>query len=316
VAAKLVSVILPYFNRGDILGASIDSVLAQTHQEFVLLLVDDGSTDSSPSIARSFADDRIVHLRIDTNRGAAEARNVGLREAKTVLVAFMDSDDRWHPSKLERQLAYLTSMQANGAPISLVGCGWRYAGVNGGGGFPSGPFGFDEVLAGHVRGIGTPLLLVDRSETVEGVDFDPSFRSLEERDFVLRCLANGTKLLVVPEVLAVVTRGRHDHVANPKNSAQGYERLLQKYAADLASQPELKSWYSYGACREHLRAGNRRGAMGFAREALAYEGIHRGANVVAGVLGGSKGLSVASRIIPHQSRRLSANQPGVERPDA
>jgi teichuronic acid biosynthesis glycosyltransferase TuaG len=297
VFAEPISVVLPYFNRGDTLSIAVESVLAQTHPHLVLYLVDDGSTDSSPSIARSYTDGRIVHVRLDSNRGAAEARNAGLREAQTDLVAFMDSDDAWHPNKLESQLAYFRK-QGQMLPISVAGCGWRYATASQAqGNFAPGPYGYQEVLAGHVRGIGTPLLLVDRSRAADGVEFDRSFRSFEERDFVLSCLANGTKLIVVPEVLAVVARGRSDHVANPENAAQGYERLLEKYAADLAPEAEIRSWYAFRACREHLRAGNRRPAMRLVREATAFHRSARGAQVIAGTLGGSMGLSIAHRLI-------------------
>jgi glycosyltransferase involved in cell wall biosynthesis len=108
-AEPLVSVILIFFNEQRFLGAAIDSVLAQTHSNWELLLCDDGSTDRSAEIARSFAecsDGRIRYLAHPghTNHGPNATRNLGARHARGDLLAFLDGDDVWLPQKLERQV--------------------------------------------------------------------------------------------------------------------------------------------------------------------------------------------------------------------
>ena len=95
-----VSVILPVHNRADVLGRAIDSVLAQELGEFELLVIDDGSTDESLTVARSFADPRIRIVELGENRGGNVARNAGIRAAQAPLIAFLDSDDRYLPNKL------------------------------------------------------------------------------------------------------------------------------------------------------------------------------------------------------------------------
>ena len=95
-----VSVILPVHNRADVLPRAIDSVIAQELGDFELIVVDDGSTDESATLAQSFADDRIRLIRLDKNRGGNVARNEGIRAARSPLIAFLDSDDRYLPNKL------------------------------------------------------------------------------------------------------------------------------------------------------------------------------------------------------------------------
>lgn len=103
-ASSFVSVIIPTHNRAWSLGAAVDSVLAQKSCAFELIVVDDGSTDDTPDLLRSYAN-RITVLRQE-NRGVSAARNTGLRHASGALIAFLDSDDRWLPEKLCRQTAF------------------------------------------------------------------------------------------------------------------------------------------------------------------------------------------------------------------
>lgn len=103
----LVSIIMPSYNTGKYIGDSIRSVLAQTYKNWELIIVDDCSTDDSDAIVAAFADPRIRYLKNPVNSGAAVSRNWGLREAKGRWIAFLDSDDTWHPEKLEKQVRFM-----------------------------------------------------------------------------------------------------------------------------------------------------------------------------------------------------------------
>lgn len=107
--AAHVSVIMPAYNAAATVRASVASVLAQTHRNLELVVVDDGSKDASVAIVSQMAaaDSRIVLWRQPRNAGVAAARNAGIALATGTHVAFLDSDDRWHPEKLEVQLARL-----------------------------------------------------------------------------------------------------------------------------------------------------------------------------------------------------------------
>lgn len=102
--AGLVSVVMPAFNASRTVAESIDSVLSQTYPDVELIVVDDGSTDDTPAVLAGYGN-RIQVLRQD-NAGTAAACNAGVSASKGEWVAFLDSDDIWLPSKLERQLAH------------------------------------------------------------------------------------------------------------------------------------------------------------------------------------------------------------------
>lgn len=106
-APPRVSVILPTFNRAEYLARSVGSVLSQTFADFELLVVDDGSTDTSAEVVAGFGDPRIRYVRLRVNHGQAVARNVGIRDAQGQLVAFQDSDDEWVQDKLALQVGVM-----------------------------------------------------------------------------------------------------------------------------------------------------------------------------------------------------------------
>jgi len=115
-----VSVIIPTFNRAHTLGRAIESVLNQTHLDWELLVVDDGSTDNTDEVVQKTAQNnqtaphKIHYFNLPTNRGVSHARNWGAQRAQGEWLAFLDSDDIWLPHKLEQQLK-LAVPTANGA---------------------------------------------------------------------------------------------------------------------------------------------------------------------------------------------------------
>jgi glycosyltransferase involved in cell wall biosynthesis len=101
----MISVILPVHNRADVLPRAIASVIDQSLGDFELVVVDDGSTDGSPDLAKSFDDSRIRVIELGQNRGGNIARNEGIRAARAPLIAFLDSDDAYLPQKLQRTVS-------------------------------------------------------------------------------------------------------------------------------------------------------------------------------------------------------------------
>jgi glycosyltransferase involved in cell wall biosynthesis len=102
-----VSVVIPVYNREAYVGAAIESVLAQTFADFEVLVIDDGSTDRSRDVARSYRDPRLRLLCNECNQGLPRTRNTGIDAARGRYLAFLDSDDIALPTRLAKQVAFL-----------------------------------------------------------------------------------------------------------------------------------------------------------------------------------------------------------------
>jgi len=115
----IVSIISPSFNSENFILETIDSVIKQTFKDWELLIIDDGSDDNSVKIIQEIAsNEKRIHLFIlKKNCGPAYARNFGIQLAKGRYIAFLDSDDIWHPNKLEVQINY---MDENNIPFSFT----------------------------------------------------------------------------------------------------------------------------------------------------------------------------------------------------
>ncbi|WP_277555864.1 glycosyltransferase family 2 protein [Halobaculum limi] len=209
-----VSVVIPAYERGDMVGRAIDSALAQTVDDIEVVVVDDGSEDDTEAVVTAYDDERVRYLAHETNRGVSAARNTGLATATGEYVAFLDSDDEWLPNKLERQLSTLAER----------GEGWVgvYCDVATGG--LSALDRLAAVVSDRVFRSGAPreggrelaeallsmqvfmgpgsTLLVERDVLNATGGFDEGLSLFEDWDLVLRVLAVG-KLAYVDEALAV-----------------------------------------------------------------------------------------------------------------
>ena len=102
--APRVSVVIPSFNRAGMIEEAIGSVLAQTYENFELIVIDDGSTDNTPLVLENYGN-RVLSYR-QRNGGVSAARNKGIESATGSLIAFLDSDDLWLPEKLACQVDF------------------------------------------------------------------------------------------------------------------------------------------------------------------------------------------------------------------
>lgn len=126
LANPTVSAVIPTYNRAHLVGRAIQSVLNQTYQDFEIIVVDDGSTDNTEEVVKSFNDPRIRYIRHDQNRGGSAARNTGIKMARGEYIAFQDSDDEWLPEKLEKQMRVFENAPAE---VGVVYTGfWRIEG--------------------------------------------------------------------------------------------------------------------------------------------------------------------------------------------
>lgn len=110
--SPLVSIIMPAFNAEKTIGGSIQSVLNQTYSNWELIIIDDGSTDSTFETIKNFSDSRIKATRRE-NCGVASTRNYALSISKGEYIAFLDSDDLWLPEKLTKQVEILQTSDSS-----------------------------------------------------------------------------------------------------------------------------------------------------------------------------------------------------------
>lgn len=107
--AAEISVIIPTYNRANVLERAVQSVLLQQDCEFELIVVDDGSTDNTQEVLKNYKDQGVVRVFKTENRGVSAARNYAVEQAKGGWIGFLDSDDEWLPNKLKLQVDYRQS---------------------------------------------------------------------------------------------------------------------------------------------------------------------------------------------------------------
>lgn len=231
-----VSVVIPTYNRAAFLRTAVDSVLAQTCPCAEIVIVDDGSTDDTAQVSQSLGPD-VRYVR-QANAGPAAARNRGIMEARSDLVAFLDTDDRWLPDKLALQIGVMQRHPA----VALVGAdmaiedeaGTRMLDSN------FALRGLQELFVGlegrpvpgapalllKVNFINTSTVLVRRSVLVDLKGFDPRLRYGEDLELWLRIAAR-----YGVACLASVQEIRVEHATNVTRSVepmlQGYVRMAE-----------------------------------------------------------------------------------------
>lgn len=120
----LVSIITPAYNCADFIADTIESIVSQTYTNWELLITDDCSTDGTCDVVARYTrkDERIRLFKLERNSGAGAARNNSITQASGRFIAFCDSDDRWYPEKLEKQLAFMAEKDCGLSYTSYMTC--------------------------------------------------------------------------------------------------------------------------------------------------------------------------------------------------
>ncbi|MBK8382692.1 MAG: glycosyltransferase family 2 protein [Ignavibacteria bacterium] len=103
----MISVIIPTYNRAQLLRLTIESILLQTAEEIEILIIDDGSTDDTEKVVKEFKHDNIKYFKLSNTGNIGRLRNFGIQRSTYDILAFCDDDDIWEKEKLSRQLSYL-----------------------------------------------------------------------------------------------------------------------------------------------------------------------------------------------------------------
>lgn len=211
----LISIITPCYNASKYIANAIDSVLAQDYCNWEMLIVDDCSTDNSASVINSYLnkDTRIVYIKTETNSGSATIpRNIAIEKAKGDVIAFLDSDDEWIPTKLSMQIKLMEEQKASIVysyyeKVDEVGTRKNRVILS-----PS-SVDYRELLTGNVIGCLTAMYSVKRV----GKHY---FKSVGHEDFVmwLEILRLGGKAYCLPQVLAFYRVGKKSLSSNKLNA--------------------------------------------------------------------------------------------------
>jgi len=225
-----VTVVIPTHNRRERVTGAVASAQRQTLHDIEILVVDDGSSDGTGDVLTEIAadDPRVRVLRLDEAGGAPRARNRGLDEGRGEFVAFLDDDDLWLPSKLERQVSFL----AGHPHVVLVGCHHRTV-VEGEAGALDfrGPTELtaDDLLWWNFLGSASNAVVAPR-RLPEPVRFDTEFPAYQDWDYYLQCSRFGP-LAVVPEVLCeYVVHDEPGRITNQLSKRlTGHELTLRRH---------------------------------------------------------------------------------------
>lgn len=237
----VVSVITPAYNAARFIRETIKSVKAQTFTRWEMIVIDDCSTDGTREVVEEEAgnDPRIRLMRMHENSRQAHARNKGIREARGKYIAFLDSDDLWHPEKLAVQIEF---MEKTGYVLTYS----SYRKINEKGDVISKPLKFppvvnlDCLLKSNYIGC---LTAVYNSEKI-GKVYMPNITKREDYALWLKILSMGNKAYLVDRCLAMY-RIRRGSVSNNKASAAFYQWKIYRDIERLSLIKSLQYFISY-----------------------------------------------------------------------
>ena len=277
---KKFSVIIPTYNRAAFISIAVNSVLKQTYKKFELIVVDDGSRDRTKRIIENLDDNRVKYLRIP-HSGVSFARNTGIHLSSGKYIAFLDSDDKWAESKLERTVEYIKRYPRiqvfhtdeiwykNGKLLKQKKKHKR----------PSG-FVYKNCLSLCCIGMSTAVI---KKEVFDDTGyFDTKLPACEDYDLWLR-ICSRYEVMLIPEQLTIKYGGRDDQLSNQAGLDKYRIYALEKILENTDLDPGLRELtvkelinkcgiYAKGA----LKRGRKREAENFFNKISLYKrAIHR-----------------------------------------
>jgi len=260
-----ISVIIPTCNRPDLAPRAVKSVLSQTLKDLEAIVVDDGIEKRAEEAIKKINDERIVYIKHETNRGAAAARNTGIKAARAPYVAFLDDDDEYLPEKMEKQLSALEKIADEAAFVFSPVINYyeesgrsvvqpiKESGLND----------FYELALAHRIRILTPSFLA-KKEALDAIGgFDEKYPSNQEWDLTIR-LTKKFKGFCLNEPLVKVHLHQGEHInTNSGRRIRGREMIISNHFQELEKRPKIlaKHYFELAIiCRD---AGERKKAAGY-----------------------------------------------------
>lgn len=251
-AHPLISVVVPAYNAARFLAETLQSVLAQTYQNWELLIINDGSTDNTAEIAEQYRQhDRRIRLYSQPNQGVSAARNLGVELAQGELIAFLDADDRWLPEKLATHVGHLAAnpsigvsfakvryLRANGTPTSLIATA-SLVDIQS----------WDFIYANPTITTSNVVIRKEIFQQLRG--FDPTMSYSEDMDLFFRILCNSSWKIEGIEPVLVEYRTQDNGLSSSLYRMEAGWQTLASKARELA--PEIIEQHYKPAYANYLR---------------------------------------------------------------
>lgn len=225
---KMVSIIIPSYNREKTIIKAIKSVLNQTYEDIEVIIIDDGSSDNTRDVVQGIKDNRVKYF-YQKNAGACIARNRGIQFAKGDYIAFHDSDDTWRKDKLEKQMKVLLDSKADIVFCKLV--------VHGSDSISYKPSACKEGIVAPIEnlfGIGTQTLLA-RRYVFDDIKFDPKMPRFQEFELLYRATQKYS--------LYCLNEGLVDYYVGIDSISASPRKLYLACKIIVAKHPELVKKY-------------------------------------------------------------------------
>ena len=250
----LISLIIPLYNAEKYVAETIESALQQSYKNIEIIIIDDGSTDSSFSVAESYKSDNILVVK-QTNKGASAARNHGLRLAKGEYIQFLDADDILDVNKIEQQINTLK----NHSELHLVGCRWRYFNTDVNNTYKTMPFDFKDISTYNKanwlmeRPYMIPHTWLVSRRLIELAGFwNESLTLNDDGEYFYRIIAASNGVVMDSRVLAfyragnpnsLSTRRTKDAMLSWLESIRSYKRVMFNIAGNKANEAVDKAFF-------------------------------------------------------------------------
>ena len=263
-----VSVIIPTYNRPDLIGPAIQSVLDQTYKDFELIVVDDGVEERAEKVVKSFYDERIRYIQNEMSCGGGAARNTGIKKAKGEFIAFLDDDDQWVPEKLEIQMeefertgedvgfcfSAVTQKRDDGNKVSIV---------------YNGEIEYYETALKNVKGVLTSALIVKREALNVVGCLDENFPSHQEAELVIRLSKRYKGFGINKSLVSMIVYSNHVSIGkNLKNRIKGREMMIKKHFKEYQKRPKILVFHYFQLGLFYRDFGETRKAKKYFIEAL------------------------------------------------
>lgn len=234
-----VSVIIPTYNRPELVKKAVASVLRQTYQDFEIIIVDDGMKERAKKSIEEIHDPRILYIQNEKSLGGGGARNVGIKAARGEYVAFLDDDDEWLPEKLETQMnAFEKSSSDVGFCFSAVLNVFDDKEENTS--VEEGIKDYSEISFVRFKGFMTSSLVIRRKIFNEVGGFDPELPSHQEPELILRIAQKYKGLGINAPLVRMNAKSTHEHISSSlERRITGREMVLEKHKEEYARRPKI-----------------------------------------------------------------------------